>query len=199
MLVEACSRLGIRVPDDLAVIGVGNMETTCEFCRVPLSTVERSGRRVGYEAAALLHRLIDGEDPPEDDILIQPEGVIRRASTDVVAVDEPHVAEAVRYISEHIDEEFGVETLERIVPVTRRWLEHQFKKHLRCTPHEFICRARVEKAKQLLCGEDNLTMRQISQACGFRDPHRFRLVFRRLTGMKPTEYRGKHRRKMTGG
>ena len=189
MVVEACFRLGIRVPEDLAVIGVGNFEATCEFCRVPLSSVGRNGRRVGYEAAAMLDRWMAGEPPPPHDVLLPPDGVVKRKSTDVVAVDDPHVATAVTYVREHLGETFGVETLGGLVPVSRRWLEHRFKQLLGCTPHEYICRARVERAKELLAGSERLSVQQVSRACGFSSPHRLRLVFERITGVKLAEYR----------
>ena len=189
MVVEACNRLGLRVPDDVAVIGVDNHETSCEFCQTPLSSVSRNGRKVGYQAAALLDQLMDGERPPRTDILIQPDEIVRRRSTDVVAVEDPHVVAAVHYIRQHIGEPFGVEALLRSTPVSRRQLEHRFKQCLGITPHEFICRMRVQKAQQLLADPRQLTLGRIAEACGFSNSRHFRFVFKRLTGAMPRAYR----------
>lgn len=189
MAVEAGLRVRLNVPGDVAVVGVYNNEVTCEFCQVPLSSVSVPGRKVGYEAAALLDRLMAGKRPPKHDVLIAPDGVVQRRSTDVVTAEDPHVATVVHFIREHIGEEFGVEALERLVPVSRRWLERRFRHCFDCTPHEYICRTRVERAKQLLAGSDKLSMRQIAQTCGFSEPRRLRLVFQRITGTTPAEYR----------
>jgi len=192
MVVEACGVLGLRVPNDVAVIGVDNHEVVCEFCPVPLSSVDRNGYRIGREAAALLDRLISGRKPPQSEILLPPSGVVKRRSTDVVAVGDRHVAAAVEYAHRHVDEPFGVERFLRLVPLSRRSLEHRFRRCLGLTPYEFLCRVRVEHAKRLLVGPEKRLLREVSTACGFTEPRRFRLIFRRATGMSPAEYRRRH-------
>lgn len=189
LLSDECQRLGLAVPDDVALIGVDNDETICEFCRPPLSSVSRSGRLVGYEAARLLDRLMSGEAPPEQDVLIPPDGVIRRRSTDTVAFENQHVTTCVRYVRQHVGEVFGVERLVRLVPISRRLLEKRFKECVGLTPYEYLCHVRTQRARQLLVDSKKLGMREIAAACGFRDSQRFRLVFQRLTGSTPTAYR----------
>ena len=98
MVVDACDRVGLRVPHDVAVIGVNNDEITCEFCNPPLSSVSRNDRQVGYQAAALLDRLMSGRRPPRQDELISPESVVKRRSTDVLAIDDVHVETVVNFI-----------------------------------------------------------------------------------------------------
>jgi LacI family transcriptional regulator len=100
--IETCVRLGLRVPEDVAVIGVGNDLITCEFSAIPLSSVARNCCAVGYRAAALLDRLMEGEPPPETDVLVPPEGVVQRRSTEMLAVHDPRVSAAVKYIREHL-------------------------------------------------------------------------------------------------
>ena len=192
MVTETCRRLGLDVPGDVAIIGVDNDEITCRFCVPPLSSVSRNGNTVGYEAAALLDRLMSGKRPPAGDVLIAPDGVVKRRSTDVVAVDDPHVAAAIRFIREHVSECFGVDQVAAALPVSRRYLEHRFRRHLGCTPHQYICRVRVERAKQLLGGAEKMKLKHIATACGFNDPMRLRLVFERITSMTPREYRRSH-------
>jgi len=192
MVADACRRIGLDVPGDVAVIGVDNDEITCRFCVPPLSSVSRNSGTVGHEAAALLDRLMSGKRPPNDDILVPPDGVVKRRSTDVVAVDNPHVAAAVRFIREHVGESFGVEQVAAQLPVSRRYLENRFRRHLGCTPHQYICQVRVERAKQLLADPERIKLKQIATVCGFNDPLRLRLVFQRVTGTTPGEYRRSH-------
>jgi len=188
-VIDACNKLRLRVPDDVALIGVDNDETLCEFCRPTLSSISRGGYKIGYEAAALLDRLMAGEPPPEEDVLMTPEGIVDRQSTDVVAVDDAHVAAAARYVREHVDKPFGVNELLHQVSISRRQFENLFQRYLRCTPHEYICRARVDRAKQLLAAPNRMQIKAIAAACGFPNTRRFRLVFMRLTGRTPTDYR----------
>ncbi|MBN1910897.1 MAG: DNA-binding transcriptional regulator [Pirellulales bacterium] len=193
MIVDACARLGLRVPDDVAVVGIDNNEVFCEMIRVPLTSVSRSDMEVGYKAAATLARMIAGESCPTEDLLIAPDRVVTRRSTDIVAVSDAEVATAVRYVQEHVDEPFGIERLVQIVGRSRRWLTEHFRECLACTPYEFICRARVERAKSLLLAEEKLPLHEIARRCGFSETRNLRTVFERLTGERPAYYRENNR------
>ena len=192
LVLDMCDQIGLRVPDDVAVIGVNDDQLFCEFSQPPLTSILRNDWKFGYEAAALLDRLMAGKRPSKQDILITPQGVVPRQSTDVVTVEDPDIATAVRFIREHVDEWFGVERLLKFLPVSRRWLERQFKQHLGRTPNEFIYYTRVQRAKQLLTGPKKLSLKEVADACGFSETRRLRLVFRRITGSTPAEYRRAH-------
>jgi LacI family transcriptional regulator len=192
LVVGACMRLGLRVPDDVAVLGVDNEEITCQFCPVPLSSVARNERLVGFEAAALLNRLMTKARTAQKEIFIPPDRVVKRRSTDLVAVDDQRLAAVVRYIREHIGEEFGVDYLIRVMGVSRSWLEHHCRKTFRCTPLEYLSRARVQRAKELLAGRDGLPIEQIARQCGFSGSRQFCTVFRRIAGATPSAYRQSH-------
>lgn len=189
MVLDACLRLRLRVPGDVALVGVDNEPIACEFSEVPLSSVARNSRTEGYQAASLLDRLMAGKRLPKHDILIPPEGVVARLSTDTEAIENPHVAAAVRFIREHIDEAFGIHALAKHTSVSRRYLHYHFNRCLGCTPHQHINRARVARAKQLLAAPEKLKLGKIARACGFSEPRRLRLVFQRITGTTPAEYR----------
>jgi LacI family transcriptional regulator len=192
MLVEACRQAGLRVPEDMAVLGVDNDQVACEFSDPPLSSIACDWYRVGFESARLLDGLIAGGKPPHADLLIDPKGVVRRRSTDVQIIDHPAVAKAAAYVREHVGENFGVEAMLRETRITRRNLELNFKRALGCTPHQYICRARVEHAKQLLLRPQRLKLTSIARQCGFHDLRRFRMVFRRVEGLSPIEFRRQH-------
>jgi LacI family transcriptional regulator len=189
MVVEACGPLGLRVPDDVAVLGVDNDPIACEFSKPPLSSISRNDQEVGYRAAALLDHLMGGGAPPDGPVYIAPDGVVQRGSTETLAVENPHVAAAVRYIFTHCGECFGVKQLLGQVGLSRRRLEHYFHEQLGCTPRHFIDQVRVARAKELLADPSRLTYTAIADATGFNDIRRFRLVFRRLEGLTPAEYR----------
>jgi LacI family transcriptional regulator len=190
VVIETCIRLGLRVPDDVAVLGTGDDIITCDFSVVPLTSVARNSRAVGYQAAALLDRLMAGRPAPAEDILLPPEGVVPRRSTDVVSVEDPQVAAAVKYIHEHLTEPLTLSALERHLDISRRTLELRFAKSLGCTPSDYIARRRVEHAKKMLSGCDKTKLHKIAKSCGFTSQRHFREVFQRLVGSTPAEFRG---------
>jgi len=189
LLIDQCHRRGYQMPKDVAVIGADDDTILCEFSRPSLTSVRRSGRVVGYEAAALLDRLMRGEPVPEADILIPPDGVAQRGSTDMLAIDDPLILEAVQYVLHNISRPFSVEILLERAKICRRSFEKRFKQELDCTPHDFICRKRTERAQMLLRNEKRLSIGQVAKESGFNGVRHFRGVFRRLVGHSPREYR----------
>ncbi len=189
IVIDTCIRLGLRVPEDVAVIATGNDVIACEFCEVPLSSVARNSSGVGYQAAALLDRLMAGKPPPPEDVLMPPEGVVQRRSTEVIAVNDAQIAAVVKYIHEHLDDPLTVGALGRKATISRRALDLRFQKHLGCTPGDYIARKRVDRAKRLLLSKDRPKLQHIAKACGFSSPRHFRDVFQRLTGVTPSEFR----------
>ena len=188
VIVDECQRLGLDVPHDVAVIGSDNDTIVCEFCQPTLSSVSRSAWRVGYQAAALLDRLMAGKKPPSDDILIPPDGVIARQSTDVVALDDEHVADAIRFMHDHLDQAFGVDRLSRHVGISRRQLELRFRRCLDLSPHDYLCRLRIESVKGLLEQPEHLKLQKVAVDCGFSSVKHLCQVFQHRIGMTPLEY-----------
>jgi len=187
--MDACRELGIDLPDEAAVVGVNNDRLACEFCSPPLTSVACNGEEVGRRAAELLGRLMAGERLPADDLLVPPAGLVRRASTDVMAVEDRRVAAAIRYIREHLDQKFGVDDMVRHLGLSRRAIEQVFGATLGQTPHAYISHLRVQQAKKLLGGQDKIRLGEIARQCGFPNSRRLREVFLRLTGTSPRSYR----------
>ncbi|MBN2295786.1 MAG: substrate-binding domain-containing protein [Pirellulales bacterium] len=189
MIMDECDRLKLNVPHDIAVVGVDNDQTVCEYSHPTLSSVCRNSWRVGYESAALLDRLMSGESPDDTEILIQPEGIAARQSTDTVVIDDKHVSTAVHYMRGHLGEAFGIDQVVKHIPISRRQLEMRFRRSVGCSPKDYLLRLRVERAKELLQDSRRLKMHCVAVACGFSSAERLRLVFLRLTGQTPLEYR----------
>ncbi|MBN1910059.1 MAG: DNA-binding transcriptional regulator [Pirellulales bacterium] len=189
MVSEACARLGLKIPGDVGILGVDNDELVCEFCISPLSSVSRSNHHVGFQAAALLARLMENGIRHAPDVLIPPDGVVQRQSTDIVAVDDPNVAAAVRFIRENLHKPFGVKLITAQLTVSRRSLEQGFRAQLGCTPYAYLCRQRIDRAKQMLGCPTRPKISQIARACGFNNPLQFRRAFARATGITPQAYR----------
>src|SRR6185503_8814522 len=135
-LLDACRRLSIDVPDEVAVIAVDNDELLCELSHPPLSSVIPNTHRTGYEAAALLDAMMSGKRVIGETHLIPPIGIATRQSTEVLAIEDRPVARAVHYIRQHACDGINVQDVLKAVPHSRRLLENRFKKLIGRTPHE---------------------------------------------------------------
>lgn len=192
-LLDACRRAGVAVPEEVAVVGVDNEELVCQLAHPPLSSVIPDAFRVGYEAAALLARLMNGE--PADEMLrwIPPIGVATRQSSDVTAISDPRVADALSFIRERACEGIGVDDVLTHVAVSRSLLQRTFRKVLGRTIHEAIVDVRIQRVKQLLSGTD-LPLTAIAERAGFAYVEYLSTIFRRETGQTPSSYRRAHGR-----
>jgi LacI family transcriptional regulator len=182
--LEACRRAEVTVPDDIGVIGVDNDGPLCEVSDPPLSSVWPDHRRVGYEAARLLHLLMRGAERPAGPVLLPPRGVRVRKSTDALALDDRSVAQAVRYIREHGCEAIEVEDVVRRVPLSRSVLQRRFRALLGRSVHDEIVRVRLARARELL-QETDLPLAEIAERAGFRHQEYMGAVFRRRLQQTP--------------
>lgn len=187
-VLEACRRLGLAVPDTVAVLGVDNDELLCDLADPPLSSVIPDVRRTGYEAAALLNRMMHGEKIRGEGRLFAPKGVATRQSTDVVAVADRHVSSAVRFIREHACSGIGVADVLKAVPMSRRVLETRFRKLLGRSPHEQILNVKLDRVKRLLT-ETDLPLSAIAERTGFAHVEYLSVAFKRQTGINASEFR----------
>ena len=191
-VIEACQRLGLRIPDEVAVIGADDDALLCEMNDPPLSSVICDPEGIGYEAAGLLDRLMDGQEGVPGLMLIPPVGVATRLSSDALAIDDKRVVNAVRYI--HANACHGIEVADvvRRVSISRTTLDRQFRKYLQRTPRAEILAVQLRRARQLL-RETEHPVHRISDLVGFRHAEYFHFAFRRECGMTPAQFREESR------
>lgn len=187
-VLEAAMAKGIKVPDEVAVIGMDNDDLLCELCDPPLSSVALNASRGGYEAAKLLDGLMSRRIRKPRQILVEPLWVARRQSTDVLAIDDAEVVEALRYIRENSGQPIQVEDVIGAQQISRRSLEIRFRKAIGRSIHEEIQLSRLERAKQLLA-ETDWSNDRIAAAAGFTCGSYMGQVLRKCIGMTPAQYR----------
>ncbi len=149
-VINVCGESGVVVPDEVAVLGIDNDDVLCELCDPPLSSVAVNASHVGYEAAALLDRMMHGETTTTQEILIPPLGLVTRRSTDVLAISDPDVATAARFIQEHACEGIGLEDVLQCVMLSRSTLKRRFAKELHRSPSAEIRRVQIQIGKTSL-------------------------------------------------
>lgn len=188
-VLDACRQLNIAVPTEVAVLGVDDDRLICELSEPTLSSIIPDTRRTGYEAADLLNRMMSGEQVGRDKPLItQPLGIQVRESTDTLAIKDEEIAKALHYIRRNATSNIRVTDILSQVSLSRRSLEHRFKKWCGHTPHEEIQRVRINRVKELLRDTD-LSIQAIAQRTGHEYAEYMAAAFKRETGMTPTEFR----------
>jgi len=193
-LTESCKIAGLKVPEEVAVIGVDNDELVCELSDPPLSSVALNVERGGYEAAELLDKLMAGKKVKHQDIIVQPTYIVTRQSTDVLSIADSDVAEAVRFIRQNAKKPVQVSDVVDVVGLSRRVLEKQFRRVLGRPIHEEIRRVRTEEVIRMLI-ETNLSVSRISSSLGYAGVEKLSRYFQREKGMSPRAYRKQYGRK----
>jgi LacI family transcriptional regulator len=197
-VLNACQTYGLRVPDEVAVLGVDDDALLCEICSPPLSSIVPNIEQIGYEAAALLDRIIGGEPAGWDERLVPPLGVTTRLSTDVLSVGDQDFATAVRFIRENACHGITVTDVLDHVSISRSTLERGFRTHLGRSPQAEIRAVQLARARQLLA-ETEHPVHRIAELVGYRHVEYFNVVFRREIGETPGVYRRQVRTLDGGG
>jgi LacI family transcriptional regulator len=178
----------LRVPEDLALIGVDNDALECELTAPPLSSVAVPWHGMGQAAAWLVQSALAGEAIAGKRVAIAPDRVIARRSTDVLAIDDPIVAAAVAWIRDHADRRLTVPMVANAAKTTRQRLERRFRAVLGRTVMHEVRRAHIELARRLLSATA-LTLPEIAKQSGFTNAALLGVAFRREIGVPPGVYR----------
>ena len=189
-LLNAALELDISVPEELAILTIGDNRTICENQSVPLSSIDQNLERGGYEAAALLDRLMSGQRPPKKPILVPPLGVVVRRSTEVIAVSDPTVRKAMEFISRKLAQPIGSPQIADALGVRRPVLDTLFREHLCHSVGEEIRRQRFARAK-LLLETTNMSVAAIAAETGYCSPSHLANTFRDATGVSPRAWRNR--------
>ncbi|SOE21078.1 transcriptional regulator, AraC family [Spirosomataceae bacterium TFI 002] len=187
-ITEACRHANIRIPEDVAVLGVDNDEMICEFSDPPLSSIGQDTEKGGYDAAKLLHHMMDNGISEFYDIVVKPTQVITRQSTDIYSTNDKNIATTLKYIHQNIDKKLLVDDIVKQVPLSRRTLEKRFLKMTGYPIYKYIFNLRVEKLSQKLL-ETDLSVFEIALELGFTDTKNIARQFKQIKGCTPIEYR----------
>src|SRR3954468_6196131 len=187
-VLEACKLADLRVPEDVAVVGVDNDEVFCELADPPLSSVALNAETAGYRAAALLDAMMHGRERKRRQIVVEALGVVTRRSTDIVAVDDDEITNALRFIRRQHGCNISVDRVAAEVGLSRRSLEKRFREVTGRTILESVQLTRLERAKRLL-RETTYPISKVAELAGFGSAGYFIQFFQKQVGKTPRKYR----------
>lgn len=188
-VLNSCQQLQLRVPDQVAVLGVDDQQIICEHYHPTISSIARNSVREGYEAARLLDSLLEGGQTTHEEVLVAPLSVVKRESTDTVAVKDERLRDAVVYFQENIEVPVTVAQICRHTGVSRRWLEYAFREQLGISPFLYIRRQRLLHAKKLLREEQRTPIKAIARRTGYASANQLAKAFRSEFRQTPRDYR----------
>ncbi len=190
-VLQICTTLGYGVPEDISVIGVDDDEYVCERQNPPLSSIQLATGKAGYQAAALLHRMMRGEETMSgQQIVAQVTGIASRQSTDVLMVRHADVRKALRFIRENANRPIQVKDVVQVTSLSHRGLSDRFNAELGCSIVQQVTRARIEFICRLLADTD-MQVQRIAETVGYEDVRHFSRYVKRTTGLTPQAYRRK--------
>jgi LacI family transcriptional regulator len=187
-VLEACHTYDLRVPEEVAVVGVDNDELLCQLSTPQLTSVEQDAKRLGYEAIALLDRMMRGEKVQQRYFLIDPVGVVTRRSTDILAIEDRLVAKAMTVIQSGAYEGITVRDVVSSLAISRSALETRFKAAMGHTVHSAIRKAQLQQARRMVV-ETNIAMKEIAAATGFKSVQHMTTLFGKAFGQTPAKCR----------
>jgi LacI family transcriptional regulator len=193
LLLSACRRNEVHVPNEVAVIGVDNDEIICDLAVPPLTSVDPAADAVGFRAAELLDEMLHGRSIPPGTIYFPPKAVVARASTNTIAVADMVIVQALQFIRDQGG--IGISTediLDHLAKssllVSRSTLERRFQAQLGFAPHDEIARVRLERIERLLTST-NYPLARIADIVGMGTEQQLTAFFRRYRGMTPGTFR----------
>lgn len=192
VVIDACIDSGLRVPEDVSVLGINNDPFACEMLYPQMSSIELGASRVGWQAAQMLEQIMRSGKEPKKPVCISPEKIVERHSTDLTAVGDQAVADALRFIRESAHHAVQVDDVARAAHVGRRTLENRFRDLLQRSVYEVIRRERIQRACRLL-KETDMLIEDVSGACGYATRERFNQAFKQEAGTTPSDYRRRFR------
>lgn len=192
-VTEICQMNGIRIPEDISLLGVDNDEFMCNISSPTLSSIKLNFEKHGYEIAQTLFKMVAEKKTWPARIPVEAIGVVERMSTNRKIIADPYIREIVDFISRNYTQDIDIRKLTSFIPLSRRAIEMKFKKEMYpYTISSYIMKLRMEHFCRLLESSE-LPVSTAADRSGFIDNSNFSTLFKKYKGMTPTEYRKKYR------
>jgi LacI family transcriptional regulator len=189
-IAEICKQCGIKIPEEIALLGVDNDEMICTLSDPPLSSINQAVEKGGYETAKLMDIMIQNPDGHYEDVVVYPTHIITRQSTDIFATGDKYISTILKYIHQNVNKKLNIDHIIRMAPLSRRLLENRFKQEIGLPIYSYIINLRMEKFTHKLM-ETDVPIVEIANEMGFSDYKNIARLFKKMKGCTPSEYRDK--------
>ena len=190
-ITEICKIYNIAVPDEISVLGVDNDDLICNISNPPLSSIVLDVEKGGYEAAHILHQLMNKEIEEANDIVIPPLWIESRKSTEKYVVSDKYILQTIDYIKKNYSHPISVFDILQLVPISRRIFEKRFKKEMGISIYQFILKYKMEQFSQSILKTDR-SLFELAMECGFEEYKNVTRIFQKYKGTTPVKYRKLH-------
>jgi LacI family transcriptional regulator len=190
--LDACLAGGIRIPEEVALLGTDNHPLVCPTAAVPISSVNHDLDEIGRRAAAELGHLMGGGRRERRIIEVPHRGLSVRQSSDIFAIHDPQVVQALHFLYQNFDRNIGVAQVVEATNLSRRSLERRFRAHLKCSVRSKLSRLRMDRACELL-RESDASIAEVAARSGYTTAEYFHRCFRHRWKMTPRHYRKAYR------
>ena len=188
-IIDACITAGIKIPEEVAVLGGGNNELMCQSLGIPLSSIDCNFYKIGYEAATMMDSILNGDNIKKEPVIVFPKDtVVTRLSTDSIAVKHLGISKALRFIADNFQSDLKIDDLSAKSALSKTGFHAAFKQHLNRTPGQEILIHRMNHARKLL-EETNKTIEAIAIESGFNCPWSLYDAFKKEFKITPNAYR----------
>ncbi len=188
-LIESAKSLGLRVPEDVSILGAGNNDFLCQLSDPTLSSVRVSMENCGFEAAQLLNQVMDFPNQKRTTIKVPPLGVVvQRASTIEFVTSDPLFDKAMGFIRVNYAKGISIKDVVRASGISRSTLERRFREHLGVVPTDEILRLRLQKACELLT-DMSKSLREVAAESGFGDTRGLNHAMEKQLNTTPQAFR----------
>lgn len=188
-ITDICRLCGIKIPDDISLLGADNDEFLCNISSPRISSIKLDFEREGYELAQRLEEAVEGKIESNFHVYLEPIDIVERDSTKRHSIKDPHIAKLVEYFDKHFKEDINLEKELDKIPLSRRSIEMKFSREMGgVTILQYLTGLRVDNMKYMLAHTDML-IAEVAYKSGFDDPLNISRIFKKYTGYTPTEYR----------
>ena len=189
MAGQLCLETGIRIPDEVAILGADNDTFLCNITTPAISSIHLDFEKQGYELGEALSRMRKEGIMPPIRIKVHPTGIEERGSTLRHNIKDPYIRRIVDFIDTHFDTPISMEDIVRDIPLSRRSIEIRFKKEM--APETILTYLNGLRIK-LMCkylATTDLPVTLAAEKAGFTDVFNVGRSFKRYTGTSPEQYR----------
>jgi LacI family transcriptional regulator len=190
-IAEICKQCGIKIPEEIALLGVDNDEVICTLSDPPLSSINQAVEKGGYETAKLMDMMIQNPKKHYEDVVVYPTHIITRQSTDIFATNDKYISAVLKYIHQNTDKKLNISNIICMAPLSRRLLENRFKQEIGLPVYSYIMNLRIDKFAHKLI-ETDAPIIEIANEMGFSDYKNIARLFKKMKGCTPSEYRNKN-------